>query len=128
MPSAVLDASAVIALLRDEPGANAVLAVLGSAVISAVNLQEVYRHLIADGIPPGVAQELVGDLRMEVRNHDAQAALAAAALGPVTREAGSGLGDRSCMALAIAEQIPAVTADRSWKKVKAKGLKVELIR
>lgn len=128
MPAAVLDASAVIALLRDEPGADAVMAVLGSAVISAVNLQEVYRYLITAGVPTAVAEEMVGDLRMEVRGHDARAALAAAALVPATREAGSGLGDRSCMALAIAEQVPAVTADRSWKKVKAKGLKVELIR
>ena len=128
MAGAVLDASAVIALLRDEPGADTVMKVLGSAVMSAVNLQEVYRYLIADGIPANAAEEMVGDLRIEIRNHDGQAALAAAILAPATREAGSGLGDRSCMALAIAEQIPAVTADQSWKKVKAKGLKVELIR
>ena len=128
MARAVLDASAVIALLRDEPGADVVATVLGAAMVSAVNLQEVYRFLIADGIPPAIAHQMVGDLRLDIRDHDEPAALAAASLAPATRTAGSGLGDRSCMALAITEQIPALTADREWKKVKARGLIVELIR
>lgn len=128
MAGVVLDASAVIALLRDEPGAEAVMAVLGTAMMSAVNLQEVYRFLISDGVPPEIAGEMMADLRLDIRSHDSAAALAAATLTPATQVAGSGLGDRSCMALAITEGLPALTGDRSWKKVKAKGLKVDLIR
>lgn len=44
MTSAVLNASAVLALVRDEPGAAKVAFYIGRAVISAVNLQEVIKN------------------------------------------------------------------------------------
>ena len=50
MPSVVFDASALLALLRDEVGANVVAAHIGDGVISAVNLQEVIKELIRRGI------------------------------------------------------------------------------
>ncbi len=123
----VLDASAVLALLRDEPGAERVAAALGVAAISAVNLQEVWKELAASGVPPAIAREIVDELRLEAHAHDAEAAFAAAMLHGATRVAGSGLGDRSCMALAITGR-PALTADRAWGRVEAAGLTVELIR
>ena len=57
-----------------------------------------------------------------------EAAYAAAELHTQTKEFGRGLGDRSCLALAMQLGVPALTADREWKKVKVKGLKVEHIR
>ena len=128
MAGAVLDASAVIALLRDEPGADTVMMVMGSAVMSAVNLQEVYRYLIADGIPANAAEEMVGDLRIEIRNHDGQAALAAAILAPATREAGSGVGRSQLYGVGYRRANSGGYRRPVLKKVKAKGLKVELIR
>ena len=128
MRRVVMDASAVLALLRGEPGGEIVQRALGGAVISAVNLQEVYCKLLEDNVPTDVARDMVEGLRLEVRAHDAAAALASALLAPLTRKAGSGLGDRTCMALAIEERAPALTSDRSWTKVEAPGLKVELIR
>ena len=63
-----------------------------------------------------------------MRAHDTDAAFAAAALHEQTKAFGRGLGDRSCLALAIQLGVPALTADREWRKVKAKNLKVEHIR
>lgn len=128
MPRVVMDASAVLALLRDEPGAEIVQGALGGAIISAVNLQEVYCKLFQDAVPSEVAKDIVEELHLQVRAHDATAALHAADLALFTRKVGSGLGDRTCMALAIEEQAPALTADRSWTKVTVPGLEVELIR
>lgn len=128
MPGVALDASAVIALLRNEPGSDRVGQVIGRAVISAVNLQEVWKELLAGGIDADVVRQITDELRLEVRVHDKEAAWAAAQLDEATRSAGSGLGDRSCMALAIAERVPALTADRAWGKVKVEGLAVEHIR
>jgi PIN domain nuclease of toxin-antitoxin system len=128
MTSVVLDASAVLALVREEPGADKVIRHIGSAAISAVNLQEVIKELLLSGLAEPTIRELLDELRLDVRAHDVDAAYAAAALHAQTREFGRGLGDRSCLALAIQLGIPALTADREWKKVKAKNLKVEHIR
>lgn len=128
MISVVFDASAVLALLRCEPGADKVTPHIGRAAISAVNLQEVVKELLLSGLGESTIREILGELRLDVRVHDIDAAFMAAGLHAQTREYGRGLGDRSCMALAIALGTPALTADREWRKVKVKGLKVEHIR
>jgi len=127
MTSVVMDASAVLALVRDEPGADKVGPYVGRAAISAVNLQEVIKELLLSGIDAAPIRELLDEL-LDVRAHDVEAAYAAAGLHAQTREFGRGLGDRSCLALAMQLGVPALTADREWKKVKIKGLKVEHIR
>jgi len=128
MTSAVLDASAVLALVRDEPGAGKVVPHVGQAAISAVNLQEVVKELMLSGLDEPTIRTLLDELRLDTRAHDVDAAYAAAGLHAQTREFGRGLGDRSCLALAMQLGVPAITADREWKKVKVKGLKVEHIR
>lgn len=128
MASVVLDASAVLALVRDEPGANKVAPYIGRAAISAVNLQEIIKELLLSGLDEPTSRELLDELRLDVRAHDTQAAYAAAALHAQTRQYGRGLGARSCLALAVQLGVPALTADREWKKVKVKNLKLEHIR
>lgn len=128
MTSAVLDASAVLALVRDEPGGDKVAEHVGRGAISAVNLQEVVKELLASGLDQSIIRELLSELRLDVRAHDTDAAYAAAALHEHTQEFGRGLGDRSCMALALSLGVPALTADREWRKVKVKGLQIQRLR
>jgi len=126
--SAVLDASAVLALIRGEPGGDKVALHIGRAAISAVNLHEVIKDLFLSELDEPTAREVLGELRLDVRAHDIDAAYAAAALHTQTKQFGRGLGDRSCLALALQLGLPAVTADKEWRKVKIKGLKIEQIR
>ncbi|HEX8555098.1 MAG TPA: type II toxin-antitoxin system VapC family toxin [Sphingomonas sp.] len=128
MTSAVLDASAVLALIRDEPGGDKVIEHIGRAAISAVNLHEIVKELFASGLEEPVIRELLGELRLDVRAHDTAAAYAAAALHEQTKQFGRGLGDKACMALALSLDVPALTTDTEWRKVKVKGLKVEHLR
>jgi PIN domain nuclease of toxin-antitoxin system len=128
MARIVLDASALIALLRDEPGAEFVADYLGDALISAVNLQEVVKALLRRGISMDVAREMIDALHLDIHPHDASSAFAAASLWQATEKFGSGLGDRSCMALAIAEGLPAVTTDKAWAELAITGLEVRLAR
>jgi ribonuclease VapC len=121
---AVLDASAVIALLREERGADVIAGYADDALISAVTLQEVVKVLLADGAAAIVARNMVDSLSLEVRPHDADAAWAAALLWEATKSKGSGLGDRTCMALAIAEGLPAITTDKAWSDLAIPGLTV----
>ena len=128
MPRAVLDASAVIALLRGEPGAGLVAAYVGDALISTVTLQEVVKALLVRGIALDTARTMIDALHLEPRPHQVEDAYAAAALFQATKTKGSGLGDRTCMALAIAEGLPAITTDRAWGELAIAGLSVILAR
>ncbi len=113
-PAAVLDASAVLAWLRDEPGAAVVTGHLDDAVISAVNLAEVHQKLAQRGVDADRTIRQLRSLGIEVRSFDSTDALAASRLWPATRAAGLSLGDRCCLALAARLQAPAVTADTAW--------------
>ncbi len=128
MASAVLDSSAVLALLRNEPGWEKVAGVIGAAIISTVNVQEVWKVLLMSGVPPEIAREMVDELKLDVRPHDLAAAWDASNLARQTARHGSGLGDRTCLALAIAVGAPAYTADREWNKLEIDGLRVQAIR
>ena len=128
MTLAVLDASAVLALIRDEPGGDKVIEYVGRAAISAVNLHEIVKELLLSELEEPTIRELLGELRLDVRAHDTDAAYAAAALHKQTKEFGRGLGDRSCMALALQLGVPALTTDRDWRKVKVKGLTIDQLR
>jgi PIN domain nuclease of toxin-antitoxin system len=127
MTSVVLDASAILALIRDEAGADQVAGHIGRAAVSAVNLQEVIGELLASGLDEATIRELLDELRLDIRAHDSGAAYAAAALHAQTGDHGYGLGDRSCLALALHLGIPVLTANRDLKKLKVKGLKIEVV-
>lgn len=127
-PDIVFDSSAVIALLRGEPGSEIIANHVGRAAISAVNLQEVVKALIQRGLDIETIGEIVAELRLDIRAHGREDAFAAAGLVEATRRYGRGLGDRSCMALAIGLGVPALTTDREWKDIQFPGLEVILAR
>jgi len=122
--SAVLDASAPLAYLNDEPGARRVEAVLAEgAVIGAANWAEVLSRVSDAGIaPPRLVAELteaglVGTaLRIEpLLPVDGERIVG---LRPVTRRQGLSLGDRACLALALRLQAPVLTTDRTWGRLR----------
>jgi ribonuclease VapC len=123
----VLDASAALALILDEPGADRVATALTSAVISSVNVAEVVDRLIRGGGQPQDARQLVLALDCPIVSVDAELGFRAGALSQATRSKGLSLGDRVCLALAEREQVPALTADRAWRDLDL-GIQVQLIR
>ena len=127
MTERVFDASAVLAVLADEPGADQARSRLGEAVISAVNVIEVLSKLGDLGIDQEAALAAFEDLALAVIPLDTDLAVRAAALRGPTRAAGLSLGDRACLALALSRGSPAVTTDRAWAGL-ALDLEVELIR
>lgn len=128
MRAFVLDASAILALLRQEEGAEFVASRLDAATLSAVNYQEVLKELIRRGIASETAMEIVDELQLEIAGHDVQDAQQAAALYPLTKTSGCSLGDRTCLALAISRGVPALTADRAWSGISVEGLEIQQIR
>jgi PIN domain nuclease of toxin-antitoxin system len=131
--SSVLDASAVLAYLRDEEGAARVAEAVGDgAVMSAANWAEVLSKVADLGEDPEALEaRLVGEgllgSALEIVALESRDAAAIARLRPGTRAAGLSLGDRACLALACRLGLPALTADRAWKGL-ALGTEVEAIR
>ena len=125
----MLDASAVLALLFKEPGAEVVRAHLRTGVIGAANLAEVLAKLSDHGLPAQEAARAVAILGLEVAPMTEAQAQRSAELRPATRAAGLSLGDRACLALAAELGASAVTADRSWDAVAGPaGVSVQVIR
>lgn len=127
MSSFVLDASALLTLLNEEPGKDVVEEAIGDCSISAVNYCEVIGKLIDAGVPDDDARHTVELLNIEIVDFDAKLAFQAASLRSATRILGLSLGDRCCLALGRARKATVLTSERSWSKLKI-GLKVKLIR
>src|SRR5579883_1319503 len=108
---AVLDASALLAFLLGEPGADKVAAVLTNACISAVNLAETFGKLVEHGKPRDEIRYQIGRLQLTVAPFDAEHVEIAAAIWMATRAHGLSLGDRACLALAKQRALPAFTTE-----------------
>jgi PIN domain nuclease of toxin-antitoxin system len=123
---AVLDSSAVLALLLAEDGAAIVTEALPGALFSTVNLAEVVAKLVERGMPSGEAREAMAATGVEFVDFDADQACLSGELRAATRSHGLSLGDRACLALARVRGLPAVTADAAWAQVE--GFEVTVIR
>jgi len=127
MAKTVLDASALLAFLNGEPGAETVSSVLGDAMISAVNFAEAVSKLALRGSQIQEALSELTDAEVEVVDFDRKLAEATGLLAVFTRKRGLSLGDRACLALARREKTTALTADRAWDNIDL-GIDIQFIR
>lgn len=126
----VLDSSALLAILHEEPGVEIFTRqfdLLENAAMSAVNIAEVYGKLVERGIDSEDAWEAATAAVPEIVDFDNEQAKIAGGLLPQVRRLGLSLGDRACLALGIALKAPVYTADRAWKNVSV-GIAVHVIR
>lgn len=126
-PVSVLDASAVLVLLFDEPGAKQVAdAVAEGAALSTVNYSEVASVLArTQRNVESILRTLTDQVALEP--FTVEDALVTAALAEPTRASGLSLGDRACLALAKRFAVRAVTSDRNWAELDL-GIAVHLVR
>ena len=118
----VFDASAILALLNEEPGADTAARLMeeGDGIVSAANHAEVITKLVDRGMTAQDIEALWSHLPLAVEPLTQATALAAGLLRRSTRALGLSLGDRCC--LALAQQQPGttvVTADKAWKSLKS---------
>ena len=125
----VYDASALLALLNGEPGAERVLQFLGEgpSAVASVSYAEVLSKLVDRGLTEVSADEAWRSIEIAVHPVDAGLARQAARLHATTRSFGLSLADRCCLALATRlDGATIVTADRAWKSLK--GFRFSFIR
>lgn len=127
--SVVLDASALIALIKGERGAAKVASVIAGARISSLNYAEVVGHFVHAGMPAHEIDAMLDPLPMIVVPVDKALARLAGRLRSITTEAGPSFGDRVCLALAQRDGLPMWTGDHTWREiVDATSVKVVMVR
>lgn len=129
MSRVVLDASALLALLLQEPGGEIVADHMDDAAISAINLAEVVTFYARRGNGRAIIEEAIAESGVQAISIDEDLAYEAGLLFPLTASAGLSLGDCFCLALAKHWRCEALTADRAWEGIAANaGVPVRLIR
>lgn len=129
MSHVVLDASAVLALLKGERGASKVAGVIADASVCAINQAEIISHFVHLGARLDEVRAMLGTLPYAVIAADDALAWEAGNLRALTASAGLSLGDRFCLALAKRLDVPAHSADKAWKDIAGDaGAKVVIIR
>ncbi len=125
--SFVLDASALLAYLKDEPGGDIVETILAESVISSVNWAEVIQKAIAAGV---VVEGMLDDLQalgLVVEPFTPQDGEVAGRLWEQTRSFGLSLGDRACLSLGLRLGVAVLTSDRTWLNLNL-GLDIRAVR
>ena len=124
----ILDASALLALIQEEAGAEVIKPLLKFSVMSAVNVTEALSVLQRADITAEEGLSLITDIVTTILPFDIEEAVQAAKLHSLVQSKGLSLADRACIALGIKLQLPIYTADRVWKELQLDGVDIKLIR
>lgn len=127
MTDYALDASALMAVIRREPGTTFVEARIDGALMSAVNASEAIMRSVEKGFSEDLVMLLIANRQVELVSFDAPLAVEAARLRPTTTHLGLSFADRACIVTAISRKATIVTADRIWATLDL-PCPVELIR
>ncbi|MBS0279158.1 MAG: PIN domain-containing protein [Proteobacteria bacterium] len=115
----ILDSSALLAVLLGEPGADAVKATFSEAFISAASLAEILAKAERRGIPSEAAYKVIVNFGIGIIPVDTLQARISARISLAPRELDLSLGDRLCIALAIAMRCDLLTSDGGIRKFEA---------
>jgi ribonuclease VapC len=125
----ILDASAVLAVILGEDGAESVLPYVHSANLAAVNLSETIAKLIEYKLTVEQAREQIGRLELNIHDFNLEQAERTAILKEHSKQFGLSLGDRACIALAQKLELPILTSDRRIVEAKSVlGIDIRQIR
>ncbi|MBI4273782.1 MAG: type II toxin-antitoxin system VapC family toxin [Rhizobiales bacterium] len=127
MDRVVLDASAILASINEEPGYKVVDDFIEGSIISSVNFSEVVTKLTLRGTAPDEIEAALDNYPVVVEHFDHRRAIDAGLLAEKTKRRGLSLADRACLALALELKLPAVTADRAWTALDL-PVKIRVIR
>ena len=113
----LLDSSALLAFCLDEAGADVVADAIGDSAdvrMTTANVAECTSRLLRLGWDPDQIDALFRDLEIGVVREDLALAILASELHARTRQAGLSLGDALCLAAALRDERPVLTADHAW--------------
>ena len=128
MSKVVLDASALLALIKNETGGKVIENLLGNIVMSSVNVSEVASILLDSSMSLEECKDVIEPFIDSIISFDSELSFVAASLKKLTKHKGLSLGDRACIGLGIFLGLPVYTADTVWAELNIPNLKINLIR
>ena len=124
----VMDSTALIAVVYQEPGYERVVEILDKSAISAVNLAEIINKLILRGSPAEAVRHALLRLELTVEDWTDDLAYRSAEFTRFNKSHGLSLGDRACLTLAKQLHATAVTSDRTWRRMPSLGVPIMIFR
>jgi len=128
MSKVVLDASCLLALIKNERGAEIVEQLLGNIIMSSINVSEVATVLLDSEMTEEECKSSIEPFIDSIIPFCENQAFVAASLKKHTKKLGLSLGDRACIALGIKTGFKVYTADKIWKNLEIKNVDIRLIR
>ncbi|WP_341748898.1 type II toxin-antitoxin system VapC family toxin [Candidatus Tisiphia endosymbiont of Sialis lutaria] len=113
----LLDTSAIIALLKKEPGYKILEDVIASSSIASINLSELVSVLTRSNIAENEIDIIVADIVPEIIPFCENIAIKTGKLSRLTKDYGLSLGDRACIATGCYYNMEIYTTDKIWLKV-----------
>ena len=123
----VMDSTALIAVVYQEPGYERVVEILDKSAISAVNLAEIINKLVLRGAPAEAVRDTLLKLELKVEDWSEAMAYRSAEFTRFNKSHGLSLGDRACISLALKTSLPAFTTEEAWERSNL-GIKLVKIR
>lgn len=130
MNKVVLDASALLALINNEKGAEKIEPLIGNTLMCSVNVTEVASKVydLLGNNNEELCKLSVEPFLYSIIDFDKSLCYSAAALKALTKHKGLSLGDRACIATGLYFDLPVYTADKVWGELDIPNLKLKLIR
>ena len=126
----ILDASALLALINNEKGANKVEPFIGNIIMSSVNVTEIVRKVyeILGNDNEEQCKLCIEPFIDSIIEFDKTLCYIAASLKSQTQHKDLSLADRACLATALQLGLPIYTADRILAELDLPNIKINLIR
>lgn len=129
MSGVVFDSSVILAAILGEKGGDNAFDRIEEAVVSAVNVAEVYSYAAVNALATGAIDAFFADTGIAVEPFTREQAEMAGGMAAITRKAGLSLGDRACLSLGRLRSAEVLTADRVWASLAEElGVTITLLR
>ena len=127
MNKVILDSSALLALIKNEEGSSVVEELLGSIVMSSVNVSEAASILLDSAMRVEQVIKAIEPFVDSIVAFDFEYSILCADLKKSTKNLGLSIGDRACISLGIKLGLAIYTADRIWAELKLENADISLI-
>ena len=124
MSNFAIDSSALLAMIGNEPGAEAIAAILPDCVVSTVSIAEAAAKLKEHNVSTAPLERALAESHVEIAPFSELQARLCGELRRASKSRALSLGDRAGLALSLERGLTAVTADAAWLDATASAVKL----